>query len=87
VCELSGGEKQRVAIARALINNPDIVLADEPTGNLDSENGRRIVELLKSISRQGKIVIMVTHNMEDAREADIILRFRDGKIVEESKNV
>ncbi len=87
VCELSGGEKQRVAIARALINNPDILLADEPTGNLDSENGHRIVELLRSISRQGKIVIMVTHNMEDARESDIILHFKDGKIVEESKNV
>lgn len=75
--ELSGGEMQRVAIARALANNPAIILADEPTGNLDSENGKRIIELLKSIAKE-RIVIVVTHNEELAEKADKILHIRDG---------
>lgn len=86
VCELSGGEKQRTAIARALVNDPDIILADEPTGNLDSENGHHIIEILKRIAKQGKTVIMVTHNMEDAAEADAILYFKDGKLMEGKEN-
>ncbi|MGN0379264.1 MAG: ABC transporter ATP-binding protein [Butyrivibrio sp.] len=80
VSELSGGEKQRVAIARALINEPDIILADEPTGNLDSNTGEHIIQILHDIASEGKIVIMVTHNMEDAKKTDRILSFRDGRV-------
>lgn len=80
VSELSGGEKQRVAIARALINEPDIILADEPTGNLDSNTGEHIIQILRSIANEGKIVIMVTHNIEDAKKTDCILCFKDGKV-------
>lgn len=80
VAELSGGEKQRVAIARALINEPDIILADEPTGNLDSSTGENIIQILRKIASEGKIVIMVTHNIEDAKKTDCILSFRDGEL-------
>ncbi len=86
VSKLSGGEKQRVAIARALINDPEIILADEPTGNLDSENGKTIISILRAIVSEGKTVIMVTHNSEDAKKADVILHFSDGKIIEETSN-
>lgn len=79
--ELSGGEKQRVAIARALINDPDIILADEPTGNLDSENGEAVMQILRSIASSEKTVILVTHNREDAkRYADTIVELKDGKV-------
>lgn len=64
--KLSGGEKQRVSIARAIVNNPEIILADEPTGNLDSKNGDMIMSLLKRISKEDKIVIVITHNDEQA---------------------
>lgn len=77
---LSGGQKQRVAIARSLINSPSLILADEPTGNLDNENGKQVISLLKEISRKGKTVILVTHNMEDALNADIIIELSDGRI-------
>lgn len=77
---LSGGQKQRVAIARALINSPSLILADEPTGNLDTENGKQVISLLKEISRKGKTVILVTHNMEDALNADVIIELSDGRI-------
>ncbi len=78
---LSGGEKQRIAIARALANDPSIILADEPTGNLDSKTGKRIVELLKEISRnRSKTLIIVTHDKSIARMADNIITIRDGKI-------
>jgi putative ABC transport system ATP-binding protein len=80
VKNLSGGQKQRVAIARALVHSPSIILADEPTGNLDSENGKQIISLLKDISKNGKTVILVTHNMDDAAVADIIIELHDGKV-------
>lgn len=77
--ELSGGEMQRVAIARALANNPAIILADEPTGNLDTENGKRIIELLKDISKK-RIVIVVTHSEKLVSEADEVFHIRDGML-------
>ena len=76
--ELSGGQKQRVSIARALVHNPRIVLADEPTGNLDSQNGAEVMALLRGICEEGKSVVLVTHNMDDAQNADRILYMRDG---------
>lgn len=81
--ELSGGQMQRVAIARALINQPRILLADEPTGNLDSENAERIFELFRSLKSSQVTVVVVTHNMELARTADRILRIKDGHVVPE----
>ena len=80
--ELSKGECQRVAIARALINNPNIILADEPTGNLDSKNERNIFELLKKLILEGKCVIVVSHNEEIKKYADVVLKIRDGKLYE-----
>ena len=77
---LSGGQKQRVAIARALVHNPDIILADEPTGNLDSKNGQEVMNILKKIAQDGKTVIMVTHNLEYARMGDVVVTLKDGKI-------
>lgn len=79
--ELSGGERQRVAIARALANNPDVILADEPTGNLDTKLGEEIIEMLNELSREGKTIIMVTHNLDMAKHADKIYKLKDGKIV------
>lgn len=78
--ELSGGEQQRVAIARALANNPDIILADEPTGNLDEKNEDNIFKLLKKISQSGKCVIVVSHNKEITKYADVIYTMKNGKI-------
>lgn len=78
--QLSGGEQQRVAIARALVNNPAIVLADEPTGNLDSKSGQGIMELLKELNRKGHTIIVVTHDPEVAKYAKRIIRIKDGKI-------
>jgi putative ABC transport system ATP-binding protein len=81
--QLSGGEQQRVALARALANNPPIVLADEPTGNLDSTNGRHIMELLKEVHRsRGTTLVLVTHDAEVASQADTRLVMRDGRVVE-----
>jgi ABC-type lipoprotein export system ATPase subunit len=79
--KLSGGEQQRVAIARALANDPPIILADEPTGNLDSKNGKRIVELLRSLTKDGKTVLIATHDADVAATADIIIEMVDGKIM------
>ena len=78
--ELSGGEQQRVAVARAIINNPDILLADEPTGNLDTENSENIIDLLKSLHLKGLTVVMVTHNNDLAARTDRIVMLKDGKI-------
>lgn len=78
--QLSGGEMQRVAIARALVNNPEVVLADEPTGNLDSENSEKIFELLKTLHREGYTIVMVTHNNYLAERADRVIIMKDGKI-------
>lgn len=81
--QLSGGERQRVAVARALANDPEIILADEPTGNLDSESGEAILELLAQLHREGKTIILVTHNPEAAAYAQRIVRIRDGRLVAE----
>lgn len=83
--ELSGGQQQRVSIGRALINNPAIILADEPTGNLDSKSSEEIVELLKLTNKKYKqTIIMITHNLEIASEADRVLTMEDGKIIKEA---
>ncbi len=78
--KLSGGEQQRVAIARALINDPQLLLADEPTGNLDTQTGRRILLLLESLVQKGKTVVVVTHNPEIAESANTLVLLRDGKV-------
>lgn len=80
---LSGGEQQRVSIARALVNNPEIILADEPCGNLDSNNSNQVMEILGGLYLEGKTVIMISHNMEDANRAKRIITIFDGKIVED----
>lgn len=83
---LSGGEQQRVCIARALVNNPDIILADEPCGNLDSQNTLMILNILKNLKAEGKTVVMVTHSKEDSMIADRCIMFKDGKIIDEKIN-
>ena len=79
--QLSGGQKQRVAIARALINDPEIILADEPTGNLDTKTGEEIMSVLKDLNKKGKTIILVTHNNELAKLADKVIKLKDGKII------
>jgi len=79
--QLSGGQQQRVAIARALINNPVLIIADEPTGNLDSKSGEEIINLLKDLNSKGHTIIIVTHDPEIAQKAKKIIRIKDGKIV------
>lgn len=81
--QLSGGQKQRVAIARAMINNPKILLADEPTGSLDSKSGQSIMELFQQLNEEGMTVIMITHNEQVAREAKRIIHLLDGEIIRE----
>ena len=81
--QLSGGQQQRVAIARAVISNPKLILADEPTGNLDSKNGREVMELLKELHREGTTIVMVTHSQHDASYADRVVNLFDGQIVNE----
>ena len=83
--ELSGGEKQRVAIARALINDPAVILADEPTGNLDSKNGEIIMRALRDMANEGKTVILVTHNQADVCMADEIIKLKDGMIIDKEE--
>lgn len=84
--QLSGGQQQRVAIARALVNEPKIILADEPTGNLDTKTGLEIMDLFKEIHRIGTTVVMVTHNNELLHYATRVIAMKDGKIVEDRKN-
>ena len=85
--ELSGGQRQRVAIARALVNHPAIVLADEPTGNLDTKTGQEIMALLDEIHRKGNTVILVTHEEEIAEHAHRVVRLRDGLIESDKARV
>jgi ABC-type lipoprotein export system ATPase subunit len=82
VNNLSGGEKQRVAIARALVNGAEIVLADEPCGNLDTENGAKIMRLLRGLADSGITVVLVTHNLKDAEISDRIVTIQNGKILD-----
>lgn len=84
---LSGGEQQRVAIARAIVNDPDYILADEPCGNLDSANSDNVMQILSALHAQGKTVVMVTHDAEDAAQASRTVTMSDGKIVNDEKNV
>ena len=84
--QLSGGQQQRVAIARAVVTNARLLLADEPTGNLDSTNGVEVVELLSTLNKQGTTIIIVTHSQRDAAYAHRIIRLLDGKIIAENRN-
>ena len=83
--ELSGGEQQRVAIARALVNNPDVILADEPTGNLDSVVTDQIISIFRNLNQDGITVILVTHEMDIAEQTQRIIRLYDGKVVSDEK--
>lgn len=83
--ELSGGQRQRVAIARAVVNNPSVLLADEPTGNLDSTSGSEIITLLEQLNRQGLTLIVVTHDLDIGNRAGRCLRFMDGKITADER--
>jgi putative ABC transport system ATP-binding protein len=81
--QLSGGQQQRVAIARAIVNNPSIILADEPTGNLDSQTSVEIMEIFKGLNKQGKTIIMITHEQDIADNAERIITFKDGLVIED----
>lgn len=81
--QLSGGQQQRVAIARAVVGNPQLILADEPTGNLDSKNGKEVMELLNQLNSEGSTIVMVTHSQHDATYAKRIINMFDGQIVEQ----
>jgi putative ABC transport system ATP-binding protein len=83
--ELSGGQQQRVAIARALVNDPDVLLADEPTGNLDTASGEEVMEIFAELNRQGTTVILITHEADIAARADRVLRIVDGEIISDER--
>ena len=80
--ELSGGQQQRVAIARALITNPPLILADEPTGNLDSKSGKEVMEIFKKLNEQGNTIVLITHDNDIAKQAKRIIRIQDGRLTE-----
>jgi len=80
---LSGGEQQKCCIGRALIKNPEIIFADEPCGNLDSVNGKMVMNILLDLKKQGKTIVLVTHNMSDARMADRMITMKDGKVIKD----
>ena len=84
--QLSGGQQQRVAIARAVISNPNLVLADEPTGNLDSNNGKEVMDLLTELNSEGTTIVMVTHSQKDASVAQRTINLFDGRIVSDVRN-
>ena len=84
--QLSGGQQQRVAIARAVVSNPKLILADEPTGNLDSQNGKEVMDLLTELNKEGTTIVMVTHSQKDAACAQRIVNLFDGQIVSDVKN-
>lgn len=83
--KLSGGEKQRVAIARALVNNPEVIFADEPTGNLDSASGLQVMKILQGLNKQGRTIILVTHEKYTAEHAERILQIKDGLIISDRR--
>jgi len=85
--QLSGGQQQRVAVARAIVNQPNLILADEPTGNLDSEHGEEVMKILSALNDEGTTIVMVTHSAEDAAVGKRIVRMLDGKVISESDNI
>src|SRR5512136_404216 len=83
--QLSGGQQQRVAVARAIINQPNLILADEPTGNLDSEHGAEVMKMLVQLNQEGTTILMVTHSMENAAYSSRTVRLYDGRLLSEEK--
>ena len=83
--QLSGGQQQRVAVARAIVNQPNLILADEPTGNLDSEHGTEVMKMLVQLNKEGTTILMVTHSNENAAYSGRMIRLYDGRIISEGK--
>ena len=84
--QLSGGQQQRTAIARAVVGRPKLLLADEPTGNLDSKNGQEVMDLLKQLNAEGTTIVMVTHSLHDAKVANRIINLFDGQVVDNTED-